>query len=189
MVFSGRPRFLWKQNMEGIFTEEAEDVKEQSFTEYSGKWEYGTWGREVGDWAKKKKRRAVTWGWENWQVCIEGVNRNNQNVRLVSWVLLVTGCLRINLVFPWGWAIRLLSELSYNLIGWYLQEVQVWSVGDSGFSERNLLFKVEAPEERLRVHQGKHFLTVSQAMFYALMIYQWTRQLINKNGNNVFNIF
>lgn len=31
-------------------------------------------------------------------------------------------------------------------------------MGDSGFSERNLLFIVEALEERLRVHQGKHFL-------------------------------
>lgn len=106
MVFSRRPRFLGKQNMEGIFTEEAEDVKEQGFTEYSGKWEYGAWGREVGDWAKKKKRRAVTWGWENWQRYIQGGNRSNQDVRLVSWVLLVMGCLRINLVFPWGWAVR-----------------------------------------------------------------------------------
>lgn len=48
---------------------------------------------------------------------IEGMNENKQGVKLVSWVYLATGCLRIHLVVPCGWARRLLSALSYRLMG------------------------------------------------------------------------
>lgn len=97
MVFSGWPRFLWKQEVEGTFTEETEDVKEQSFRGHRGQFKCGAAGREVGDWARK--RQSVTWGWEDGRGCNWG---NEQGVSLVSWGVLATGCLRINLVIPWG---------------------------------------------------------------------------------------
>lgn len=150
MVFPGEIWILWKQKMEGTLTEEAEDVKEQCFTEHSGKLDYGMRGEKWELGPRRRSREQWLEHEKNDKDLIEGVNKNNQDVRLRVEFCWPQGCSRINFVFPRGEH----SGCSvHSAIAWLddtPRAVKSGSWGGSGFSERSPLFKVAGPGERLR---------------------------------------